>query len=334
MSVSCRKVVAFLLIVFSSWAPCSRSVAQTLDKTGSGFKPVEGAAERMLAIAEFQRRMRTLYVDPVIGERVAAALEAAAPRLTAIGSPARFARSFTRVVQRVSKDRHLALSYAGPTSNSDRRQSDKSENRNQRRDVKAVQLLAGNVAYLRVDGFARLSESRADLECAFRLVSKANALVLDLSNNGGGNPDTVAFVSGYLLGPDKEIVRLLDRQGTVVTRLRSADTAFTFSGPVEVIVSRHTFSAGEGLAFILQQQHRAEIIGERTPGATNPGRFESITPHFQVFIPETRVLEAKSERDWREGVIPDVKAGYRNRVAVALRRARSVLKNKTAQTAR
>ena len=268
-----------------------------------------------------------LYIDPIIGEKVATALEISKTRLLAIESPRTLAQSFTRLVQNVSKDKHLTLSYAPSSPGADQSQS-KSGHPKKHNDVKSIELFSGGLAYLRIDSFTRLSDSKAEFECAFQLVSDAEALVLDLSKNGGGNPDTVALVAGYLLGPDKEIAKLVDRKGVVLTTIRTPSTPSRFAGPIAVIVSPATFSAGEGLAFFLQQQGRAEIVGQRTAGAANPGRLEPITSHFQAFISETRVLEPKSGTNWERGVSPDVKASLGDSKRVAFSRARTALRGR------
>jgi len=84
----------------------------------------------------------------------------------------------------------------------------------------------------------------------------------------------------------------------------------------------------DGAAFFLQQQGRAEIVGQRTAGAANPGRLEPITSHFQAFISETRVLEPKSGTNWERGVSPDVKASLGDSKRVAFSRARTALRGR------
>jgi hypothetical protein len=307
---------------------CMTLAAQTSIQPGSTSKVQPLTSEKRAALEEFQRRMRLSYVDPIIGGKVAAALETAKTHLLAIESPRRFTQSFTRLVQNISKDKHLALAYASSSPRANQSPS-KLGPSSKHYDVKRIELLSGGLAYLRIDGFTRLPESKTEFECAFQLLSNADALVLDLSKNGGGNPDTVALVGGYLLGPNKEIAKLIDRNGVVLTTIRTPNTPSRFAGPVEVIVSPATFSAGEGLAFILQQQGRAEIIGQRTAGAANPGKFEPITPHFQAFIPETRVLEPTSGTNWERGVSPDVKARLSESKRVAFSRARSAVSSAT-----
>jgi C-terminal processing protease CtpA/Prc len=88
---------------------------------------------------------------------------------------------------------------------------------------------------------------------------------------------------------------------------------------VYVLTAGQTYSAGEGLAFILQERHRAVIVGERTAGAANPGRPYPINDRLEVVDPNGRVRGAVTGRNWEgAGVTPDVVAT----AADALRTAR------------
>ena len=94
------------------------------------------------------------------------------------------------------------------------------------------------------------------------------------------------------------------------------------SRPVFVLTSGRTFSAGEGLAFILQERARAEVVGEVTAGAANPGRSYPVNDQFEVVVPNGRVRVAGSGRNWEGvGVTPDVRASASEALGTAHRRA-------------
>jgi C-terminal processing protease CtpA/Prc len=92
--------------------------------------------------------------------------------------------------------------------------------------------------------------------------------------------------------------------------------------PVYVLTSTSTFSGGEGVAFLLQERHRAEIVGETTAGAANPGRPYPVNDRFSVTVPNGRLRSAISGRNWEgAGVTPDVKAPSASALQVAHARA-------------
>jgi C-terminal processing protease CtpA/Prc len=96
--------------------------------------------------------------------------------------------------------------------------------------------------------------------------------------------------------------------------------------PIYVLTSAKTFSAGEGLAFLLQERRRAEVVGEVTAGAANPGRPYGVNDRFTVTVPNGRVRSAVHGGNWEgTGVTPDVKTGAAAALAVAHARARARL---------
>jgi C-terminal processing protease CtpA/Prc len=72
--------------------------------------------------------------------------------------------------------------------------------------------------------------------------------------------------------------------------------------------SSRTFSASEGVAYLLQERHRAEVVGEVTAGAANPGRPYPVNDRFSASVPNGRVKSAIGRGNWEgSGVTPDVR---------------------------
>jgi C-terminal processing protease CtpA/Prc len=77
--------------------------------------------------------------------------------------------------------------------------------------------------------------------------------------------------------------------------------------PLYVLTAARTFSAGEGAAYLLQERRRAEIVGEQTAGAANPGRPYPVNNRFEVTVPNGRVRSAVNGSNWEgRGVMPDI----------------------------
>ena len=92
--------------------------------------------------------------------------------------------------------------------------------------------------------------------------------------------------------------------------------------PVYVLTSARTFSAGEGFAFLLQERGRAEVIGERTPGAANPGRPYPVNALFEVTVPNGKVVSAVRRGNWEGiGVVPDIEVPAAEALRIAHARA-------------
>jgi C-terminal processing protease CtpA/Prc len=194
--------------------------------------------------------------------------------------------------------------------------------------VERVEVLPGNVGLLALTHFFRLSEARATLAAAMAVLAHADALVLDLRENGGGSPDTVAFLASYLFDrPALPLFDIQDRGGetTPFATASPVPEGADARRPVFVLTSARTFSAGEGAAFLLQARARAVVIGEATPGAANPGRPYPVG-RFEVTIPNGRVRVAPRGDNWEgTGVVPDVPVAADAALPMAQERALRIL---------
>ena len=70
--------------------------------------------------------------------------------------------------------------------------------------VRQVSRLDTGACLIRIDGFESLSLAQPYLDAAFALARGATGIVLDLRSNGGGYPETVAYLAGRFLG-DKAV---------------------------------------------------------------------------------------------------------------------------------
>jgi peptidase S41-like protein len=187
-------------------------------------------------------------------------------------------------------------------------------------DPHEVRLRAGSVAevarhpdgvgVLALDGLDGVHFAAPYVEAAFVLLRGARGVVLDLRRNGGGDPGTVILVLDWLLGGEATKISDViyqDRTRQWWTTGRLAELAPPRETPVNVLISERTFSSGEALAYHLQSQGRARVVGQRTPGAA-----DHITPvrlggHVRALLPEARVRDAVTKTNWEgTGVVPDI----------------------------
>jgi C-terminal processing protease CtpA/Prc len=146
-----------------------------------------------------------------------------------------------------------------------------------------------------------------------------------MRNNGGGSPGTVALLISYLLDqPGLPLFEIVHRPPEPADRYTTESTPpaeRNAQRPVHVLTSSKTFSAGEGLAFLLQELHRAEIVGETTAGAANPGKPYPVNDRFSVTVPNGRVRSAIGGGNWEgTGVTPDVPTTAEEALRVAYAR--------------
>jgi hypothetical protein len=188
--------------------------------------------------------------------------------------------------------------------------------------VREVSRLDGGSCLIRVDGFEALRFAQPYLDGAFALARGATSILLDLRANGGGHPETVAYIAGRLLGDPA--VRLSD----VAYRDHARQwwtpdlpdgTAVPAGVPVAVLVSGRTFSSGEALAYHLRARGRITVVGERTPGAADHITEIRLAPTVVGQLPIGYVTDAVTGANWEgTGVVPQVECPAAEAVAAAL----------------
>ncbi|MET9538970.1 S41 family peptidase [Streptomyces sp. NPDC006553] len=268
-------------------------------------------------IDETARLVIEQYVFPEIAEQVADLLRR---RLTEgaydVDSAEELARLVTVDLQSVNGDRHLRLKHhAEPVSpqqgaatlDAMRRDFDTSLG-----GAPQVQLLDGGIAVVELAPMLFPLEWAAEpLGAALTLASRAQALIVDLRANRGGDPDTVAFVCSYLLDRRTHLNTMHWRSGERIEQSWSLPhvpgTRFGGSKPLYVLTSDSSFSAAEELAYNLQQLGRAVIVGERTRGGAHPCKGWTVHPHLEVTVPMGRAVNPVSGTNWEGiGVQPDI----------------------------
>lgn len=170
----------------------------------------------------------------------------------------------------------------------------------------------GNVGYLELHKFWRPKDVAPKLPAAMKLIADTDALIIDLRDCGGGDPETVMMVASFLFD---ERVHLNDVYWRDENRLEARWTSATVEGEryggrrkIYVLTSGETASGCEDLAYALKNAGRATLIGETTTGAAHAGSPKRLTEHFMMFVPTGRPISPVTHTDWEGvGVTPDVK---------------------------
>jgi carboxyl-terminal processing protease len=182
-------------------------------------------------------------------------------------------------------------------------------------------MLARNVGYLRASQFFGLFPGMArdemysalekKLDEVFSSFSTASALVIDISTNTGG----AEFIANA-------IARRIIREPTVVwsSRYRTPrgfsedrydltlepSPAVRFNGPVVVLMSNNSVSAGEKLGLLLQGAPGVTLVGETTPGALSDMLMKALPNGGLFALPNEWVIAANGATYDGRGIPPDV----------------------------
>lgn len=299
-----RAIALCLLVLGGNLAPHG-ALAQTADDLEPDVmrEVVEGVA----------RAVADEYFDPAVGATVGLRLDGylGSGRYDTLRTREALASALTRDLFEATSDKHLAVMLvSAPTSAPASESAREERGRRENFGVREATVLPGNIGYLNVTSFYRANEAGGAIAEAMKTLAGAEALIIDMRQNGGGAPDTVSLLAGYLFDtPGKPLFDIVDRSGErrQYATPQDQDLPRNERRPVFVLTSARTFSAGEGLAFILQDERRATIVGERTAGAANPGRAYPAGHGFEVIVPNGSVQTARSGRNWEGmGVVPDV----------------------------
>ena len=287
----------------------TRASAQSLDQAA--------IATAVRAVADvFEREDFDVALSKTTAEDIVRRLDAG--RYAGAASPADLAQRLTRDFFELTKDKHVVVAVPRP------RVPGGGGGGSEKRDVPTTagfrrsEIIAGNIGVLDMAFFMRPIEHRDALAAAMQTLQPADALILDLRENGGGSPGTVALLLGYLLdAASQPLFEIVHRDGSKDGYTTEATPPLTRNArrPVYVLTSPRTFSAGEGLAFILQERKRAVVIGEVTAGAANPGRSYPAGTMFEITVPNGRVVTAITKRNWEGSrVTPDISRACRRRI--------------------
>ena len=151
-----------------------------------------------------------------------------------------------------------------------------------------IRTLAGNIAYVALNSF--MDDKTADeFFKHFAEIATADALILDLRENGGGNSNVgYRVLAGLAKEPFldsrwstrdyKPAYRSWGRPDRLYTEAagrNALDQAHHFAGPVIILTSPRTFSAAEDFLVAFDQCGRGTIMGEPSGGSTgNPLYFK------------------------------------------------------------
>lgn len=277
----------------------------------------DGAIDVAAVVEEAARLVAEEYVFPDVADQLAALLRRRLSEGAYDGADAEvLGARVTEDLQSLNGDRHLRLLHHREPVPSERGEAKMAAIR---RDFDTslggaprMELLSGGAALLELSPMLfPLAWSAGPLAAALTLVAPAEALILDLRRNRGGDPDAVAFVCGYLLDERTHLNTSYARAGERYEQSWSPayvpGARFGGTKPVYVLTSGSTFSAAEELAYDLQQLGRAVIVGETTRGGAHPRDGWTVHPHLEVSVPVGRAINPISGTNWEGvGVVPDI----------------------------
>lgn len=271
------------------------------------------------------KNLNERYVYPEVAKKFETSLKSwmANTDYKAINDPEKFAEQINELLKKEAKDAHLRFRYSPkPLPQRDRpAEPSAAEIKQYEQHVKfsnaafeRVERLPGNVGYISFRGFEEPADMARPLSAAMKFLENSDAMIVDLRQNGGGDPAGVQlFCSYFFTAKPVHLNNIWYRKGDKVEKTESW-TLKTIDGPrfpeipLYVLTGKRTGSGAEECAYNFQQLHRATLIGESTWGGANPGGVVRLGDHFGCFIPSGRAENPYTKTNWEgTGVLPDVK---------------------------
>jgi C-terminal processing protease CtpA/Prc len=259
------------------------------------------------------------YVDPVLAQKMVEAIKAheAKGDYNAISDGDTLAARLTTDLREVSHDKHLHVDFnpfktpprTGPSPEDEARFHKQMERDNC--GFEKVEILPNNIGYIKFNAFMDASFCGSTVVAAMGFVAHTDALILDLRENGGGQPAMVTMIASYLFDKPTHLIDIYNRKEDSTVQnwtLSYLPGPRLTKQPVFVLTAQRTFSGAEEFAFDLKNQKRATIVGETTGGGAHPVSGHPVGDYFMLAVPFAKSLDPLTKTNWEgTGVEPDVK---------------------------
>ena len=241
----------------------------------------------------------------------------------AITSGVQFASQLTADLASVAHDRHMKVRFSPkflhPDSEPDS-MTNGPPNRNY--GIDSVGHLSPEIGYLRISAFPAPSLVAEKYASVMNTLSDTDALIIDVRNNHGGAPRSVALLISYFVDQRTRLNDIWSRDSGQTRQFWTEDKLdgkrYGGKKPVVILAGPGTASAGEDFTYTMQALKRATVIGERTWGGAHPVTFYRLSGHFYAAIPNSRSISPITHTNWEgTGVKPDVTAPPADALAVA-----------------
>jgi len=313
-------------------------------------EPKLSKEEMSVSIDSINSKLQENYIFPEVAEKMAQTLKINLKKgqYDLLVSPAEFARQLTKDLQSVSNDKHLRVVYdtqvisaeKNTVTNEDRAKRDDQwilEMKRENFGFQEIKILEGNIGYLDLRSFMDPKFAGETAIAAMNFLSNADALIVDLRQNGGGSPAMIQLITSYFFS--SEPVHLNNfyfrptNENTQTWTLPYVPGKRRPDIDLYLLTSSYTFSAAEEFCYNLKNLKRATLIGETTGGGAHPTGSVIATDKFYVRVPKGRAINPITNTNWEgTGVTPDIKVSSDQALKTAQAKALEHLRQSTTDT--
>jgi hypothetical protein len=287
--------------------------------------PTLAAAQKQAIVDEISSLLNQNYIFPETAKKVEEALRVRLKNgdFDKLTDAREFANAVSATVLDVSKDRHTGFAFDPQMADDIRRLAGRSEE--EARKVRERQLLEaerenfgfrkveqlpGNVGYIDFRAFESPDQAGATAVAAMNFLAYSDAIIVDLRQNGGGDPAQIQLISSYFFTDPAHLNDLYYRAGD---KTENYWTLPYVPGPkaagadLYILTSSRTFSGAEEFTYNMKNLKRATVIGETTGGGAHPTRPMIVQTDYILRVPYARAINPVSKTNWEgTGVAPDI----------------------------
>jgi len=148
----------------------------------------------------------------------------------------------------------------------------KSEERSRNFGLTELKILPGNIGYFKLNEFPSSRGSETTIS-AMGNIQYTDAVILDLRDNTGGNPEIIQLLGSYFFD---EITYFSSIYNRLTGKTIQYKTLLYVPGKripdkkLYILTGAKTFSAAEAFAYDFRQLKRAIVVGGKTTGGPHP----------------------------------------------------------------
>ncbi len=282
------------------------------------------AEQRAAAVEKVSAALLKTYVYLDTAEKMATHISQQLERgaYDGLDNGPRFCSTLTEDLRGISHDRHLAVMFSGlpveyaaadpdPAEEERQRQQRFDQQRRRNFDFQKIEILEGNVGYLRLNSFTGSETSGDTAVAAMNFLAHCDAIIFDLRGNGGGDPSLIQLITSYFVDEPTHLNSFYIRESDITNQFW---TAAHVEGPrmtgadLYVLTSSYTFSGAEEFSYNMKALKRGTLVGETTGGGAHPVSFISFPEiGISMSLPFGRAVNPITGTNWEgTGVEPDI----------------------------
>jgi tetratricopeptide (TPR) repeat protein len=308
-AISAMRSLVIIALLYAACVPGSSAVAQQSNRLGD-------KVYKNLVLQEIDSLLQAKYVLPDKAAEYATRFREKYETgcYDSYTDQGEFAKQVTADLRQITGDEHVTFrviesSDVGETPRSSLHHPVRYHvlGIKENRGFSKLEWMEGNIGYLDIRRFYNFSDVRRLVVGAMDFLSNADAIIIDLRENGGGSGD---YLSSYFLEYPTQLNSWYSREDDFLKEFWTTGDIGAerlTEVPLFLLTSERTFSASESFAYDMKVRKRATVIGEPTRGGAHSVDLYEVGDQFEIYIPTARAINPITKSNWEgTGVVPDV----------------------------